>query len=389
MVSSFYPPYRGGGETYVSSLSQRLVKRGHTVTVYSAQTPCSAGETSDMGVRVIRMQTHGSFYGTPLSFFPPDFLSEKFDIIHCNFPNPYFSLVSAAVSRLRGIPSVLTWHNDVPEVTPVASVLVHLHDVLSTVYLAAYDKIIATTNVYAKTSPTLKRFSRKVEVISNGVDTLRFKPGNNGTSIRSRLKIDEGTVLVAFVGALTPWHTYKGLDIAISAMQKIVRSKRDVKLMIVGGGGLLGFYRERAATLGVSSNVLFVGTVSDATLPEYYAACDLLVLPSKDRSEGFGLVLLEAMATAKPVIASKTGGISEIVREDETGMLVEPNDVEGLADAILRLAGDSDIRRTLGLAGRRFAELHDWNLITERTDRLYREVVNTLSLIHISEPTRP
>lgn len=375
MVNTFYPPYAGGTETYVSSISRWLVKAGNRVTVYCAQNPCKEGESFDHGVRVVRMANHARFYGTPLAFFPREIFKEEFDVIHCNFPNPYFSAFSAVLSKLRGTPSVLTWHNDLPGVTPAASVIVGVHEIVSMTYLRRFARIIATTGIYAQTSTTLRRFKERLVVIPNGVDTIRFNPGNDGSGVRSELGVGSDDVLVAFVGALTRWHVYKGLEIALAAMREVLRLKQNVKLVVVGGGELLDSYQKEASRLGVSDRVIFAGHVTDEMLPQYYAACDLLVLPSKNESEGYGLVLLEAMASGKPVVASGVGGISDVVHNDENGILIRPNDAMALSDAVCFLASNREARERMGRNGRVFAELRDWNLVAEKTARLYREIV--------------
>ena len=157
MVNSFYPPYIGGAETYVSNLARSLVAMGHDVTVFCGGTPLPPGLSNDVGVRVVRMRVPVFFYGTPLAVFPASFATGDYDVIHCNFPNPYFAVVSATVSRLEGVPAVLTWHNDLPAVTGAASTLVGLNNIISAAYLAPYSKIIATTKIYANKSKILRR----------------------------------------------------------------------------------------------------------------------------------------------------------------------------------------------------------------------------------------
>jgi glycosyltransferase involved in cell wall biosynthesis len=323
------------------------------------------------------MKTHAMFYGTPLAFFPRETLTGDFDVIHCNFPNPYFSACSALMSKLRGVDAVLTWHNDLPGVTSTASIVAGFHDLVSPTYLRRFARIITTTNIYAQNSITLRHFSERLVMIPNGVDSFRFNPGIDGSCLRSELGVSAEDVLVAFVGALTRWHTYKGLEVLLAAMKDVLRLKKNVKLLVVGGGELMLFYQKVASNFGILDHVFFVGSVTDDKLPEYYAACDLLVLPSKNRAEGYGLVLLEAMATGKPVVASEIGGIVEVVSNGNNGVLVPPNDVSALSDAICSLAGNPEARERLGLIGRGFAEMNDWNLVAQKIAGLYREVVGT------------
>ena len=373
MVNSFYPPYIGGAETYVSNLARNLADMGLEVTVYCANRPSPSGVTFDGSVRVVRMRSPLSFYGTPLSCFPPSFAVGDYDVIHCNFPNPYFTAVSAALGKAEGVPAVLTWHNDLPAVTTAASFLVSLNYVASVAYLEAYSRIIATTFIYAKTSKTLRRHSDKVSVIPNGVDTYRFNPQVRSDEVKKKYHLNGYKTLI-FVGALTTWHTYKGLEELLRAFSVVAKKCERLKLLVVGGGNLLGYYQELARKLGGSDRVAFTGRVDDEALPSHYTAADFAVLPSRDSSEGFGLALLEAMASGRAVIGSNVGGIPEVIQEWKNGILVKPRDEEGLASAIHALYTDDELRERMGNSGRSFAEAHDWKNISKKVEALYRSI---------------
>jgi len=375
IVNSYYPPWIGGAETYTKNLARSLSRRGHKVTVYCSDRPLRSGVSFEDGIEIVRMRTPAAFYGTPVVFFPPKILKEDYDVIHANFPSPYLAAVSSWISAVRNIPAVLTWHNDLPPVTSGAGLLVKLHDLVSGSYLDAYRRIIATTEVYSKRSKTLQRYRDKVVVIQNGVDTGRFNPEVDGGQVRERFGLKEGTKVVLFVGALTTWHAYKGVDVLLKAFQLVSKKHGDAKLLIVGGGELLEYYRSLSVELGLaSSSVLFAGRVDDEALPQYYSACDVAVLPSKDSSEGFGLVLLEAMACGKPVIGSKVGGIVEVIDDGGNGLLVEPNDVGQLAHAIEIMLSDDERRISMGHAGRVFAKSRDWGVVAGRVGSVYSSV---------------
>jgi glycosyltransferase involved in cell wall biosynthesis len=210
----------------------------------------------------------------------------------------------------------------------------------------------------------------RVEVINNGVDCRRFRPDVNPESIRARYGT-AGKFVVLFVGALTRWHAYKGLDVLLSAMRIALQLKRDILLLVVGDGDLRPYYSSIARQLKLENKVVFAGNVPDQELAEYYAASDVLVLPSKDMSEGFGLTLLEANASGRPCVASNTGGIPEVIRDGYNGLLVPPNDPQALAQTIIRLAKDDRKRREMGRNGRRVAVSHDWRIIAKRTEAVY------------------
>lgn len=373
LVNSFYPPFIGGAETYASNLAKGLTACGNKVTVYCASTPLDPGEYMEEGIRVRRMRAPLRLYGTPIAVSPINLFAEDYDVIHCNFPSPYLASLFSYFSSLRRIPAVLTWHNDLPPVTSPAGLLVKLHNMTSSAYLRRFKRIIATTRVYAEGSPILSRWRDRVVVIHNGVDTGRFKPSNDGSKVRERHGLD-GKKVVLFVGALTRWHAYKGLDNLIRAFSTVAGKDPDARLLVVGGGELAAANAELAKSLGIWNKVTFAGTVPDALLPSYYAACDLFVLPSRDRSEGYGLALLEAMATGKPVIGSQVGGIPEVINNGVTGLLVSPNQPVELATAILALLSDGRRRLSLGAKARQYAEENDWRRVAAAVAVLYGEI---------------
>ena len=376
-MNSFFPPWRGGAETYVHNLARNLRRRGHEITVVCGDQPLEAGTREVDGLIIRRLHITRKIYGTPIMpYLFLRLLREPADIMHANFPSPYIAFITAFVSKLRRVPAVLTWHNDLPPVTRTAGVLVALHDYLVLpVYLKWFRKIIATSDAYARTSKNLEHVLPQVEVIRNGVDINRFNPKISGERIRGKFKLD-GYKIVLFVGALTEWHRYKGLEVLLEALS-LLDDESHVRLLVVGDGMLKSHYQQVASALSISSTVIFAGDASDSDLPEYYACSDLLVLPSKDRSEGFGLTLLEANATGKPVIGSHVGGIPSVIRDGYNGLLIPPNDPRTLASKLSELL-DRDGHRLIemGKNGRVLAETLDWSLVARNTEKLYESVLS-------------
>ena len=375
-MNSFFPPWRGGAETCVYNLSRHLKERGHEVTVICSSPPFEPGMQFVDGVKVERLRMCGKLYGTPI--MPELFqklMGEQADIIHANFPSPYIAYLASTVSRVRGVPAVLTWHNDLPPVTRMARILVTVHDQLVLpLYLPQFSSIIATSKLYAETSHILEAHMDRVVVIPNGVDTQRFNPDIPREEIRSRLGVDREKI-VLFVGALTQWHRYKGLDVLIQAMALMRDHAPEARLVIVGAGQLETEYRQLVSRHSLTSCVIFAGNVPDDELPKYYACSDMLALPSKDRSEGFGLTILEANATGKPAIGTTVGGIPSVIRDGYNGLLVPPNDPSALAEAIKKVLSDDDLLKRMGRNGRAFAERHDWAIVAKQTEELYKRAL--------------
>jgi glycosyltransferase involved in cell wall biosynthesis len=370
IVNSFFPPWRGGAETYAYNLARALSSRGHAIEVLCSSAPLRPGISQEGKVTVRRHLLIGRIYGTPLI---PSLVDDLFDLdvdlFHANFPSPYIAFTVAVASHIRRIPAVLTWHNDLPPVTPLANAIIRIHDThILPRYIRAYRRVIATSVTYAKQSRILPRLRGLVTIIPNGVDCERFHPGLKSARLREQL---EDKFAVLFVGALTKWHRYKGVDVLLSAMKIVLCKQKNLRLLIVGDGELEDEYRCFATELGIGANTLFLGNVPDAQLPHYYSASDVVVLPSKDQSEGFGLTILEANATGKPVVASKVGGIPSVLSHGYNGLLVPPNDPSRLAEAILYLSRNRDVAAAMGRNGRKVAEDHDWKRTAALTEQVY------------------
>ena len=192
--------------------------------------------------------------------------------------------------------------------------------------LDACDAIAVTSRAYARDS-WLARAGvdvEKCEEILLRVDTGIFTPHPNPLPQGERGKY------LLFVGALDRAHYFKGLSLLLRASARV----SDARLVVVGGGELLSQYKKEAARLGIAERVTFTGGVSDEELVRWYAGARAEILPSTDRSEAFGIVLIEAMACGTPVIASDLPGVRAVVERVNGGSLVPPGDEQALARAL-------------------------------------------------------
>lgn len=156
------------------------------------------------------------------------------------------------------------------------------------------------------------------------------------------------------VGRLAASERMKGLDETILALPKVAGAIPETVYVIVGDGDDRQRLEELAKQHGLADRVVFTGAVSDEELIGFYKQCDVFLMPS--RQEGFGIVFLEAMAFEKPVIGGNHGGTPEVIADNETGFLVQHGDVAALAERIIRLLSDDELRRRMGQAGRRRVE---------------------------------
>jgi glycosyltransferase involved in cell wall biosynthesis len=212
----------------------------------------------------------------------------------------------------------------------------------------------------------------KVRIVPNGVDVEKFKPTENVEAVKRQIGLgDEPCVL--FVGSLIP---RKGLPFLIEAAKKIVKEQAETKFLIVGDGPLRNQLANSLKTANLSGNFMFIRNVKEDVLPAVYDCADVFALPSIQ--EGQGIVLLEAQASGKPVVAFDVGGVNEAVHNGETGFLAKRGNSEELADALLKLLGDRALRERMGVNGRRFvSENFTWDVCAQRMLNVYHEALAT------------
>jgi glycosyltransferase involved in cell wall biosynthesis len=234
-------------------------------------------------------------------------------------------------------------------------------------FLRYADAIVASSWGYAKSSPILSPFLQELDVVPMGVDVRRFdgKVADSGVPRENELMAFENRIL--FVGKLIH---YKGLRYLLEAFSKL--ESREVCLMIVGDGSERAGLISMARRLCISDRALFLGSVPDTLLPSTYALADVVVLPSISRREAFEMVILEAMASGKPVVASSIPGVSDVVDHGKTGYLVPPGDPEKMTKAIDNLLQNPSNATKMGEEGRVTARLrYDWEKVYSSYSNIY------------------
>ncbi len=200
------------------------------------------------------------------------------------------------------------------------------------------NKTIAVSKNLASKMMSFGVEEEKIIVLRNAVDTNRFKPLKNKT-LRNSYNIKENTVLILFIGYLD---IFKGIFELIDAFYEVNTKNRNTKLIIIGEGPKEEELKEKVLEMGLKKSVIFTGKISPADIPKYYQSADIFVLPS--HTEGFPLVIIEAMACGLPVIASSIGGIPEIIEDNVNGFLVSPHDISVLVYKLNILINNPNLR---------------------------------------------
>jgi glycosyltransferase involved in cell wall biosynthesis len=372
-ISATFPPYMAGTGNVCYHNAVELAKLGHDVTVFTSRYP-DEDYTYPDSITVKRYKPWFRIGNAP---FLPQLLSLRgFDIIHLHYPFFFGGEMIYLLSKLTKQKYVITYHNDVILQGLARRFLTIYNSLVTRLVCGRSQKICVTSIDYGKhseVSKTIQNVTEKLREIPNGVDINRFSFGLDQGEIRKRYGI-ESKKIVLFVGALDSAHYFKGVDYLLRSFAQI--HDEDVCLIVVGDGDLRQSYIELSQSLNISDRTFFTGRVPDDDLPKYYAATDLAVLPSVTMGEAFGLVLVEAMACGKPVIASDLPGVRTVVDDGVNGFLVRPRDCEDLATKMRLLLENNEIRVTFGRAGRKkVEEKYSWENIGKKLERLYLEEV--------------
>jgi glycosyltransferase involved in cell wall biosynthesis len=356
VTATFPPNFTGTGIVCYHNCLE-LAKLGHDVTIFTANHPKVEYEYPG----IFNVERIDPLFRIGNGPFLPRLLKIKgFDIVH------YLN------SKLSKSGYVLTYHQDLIGSGVLKYIFKMQNALLLRKMVGGADRIFPTSIDYAEHS-FIKNIVEKrgddVMDMPNGVDVLKFHPDVPGAEIKRKHDIDDAKIIL-FVGSLDRAHFFKGVDVLLKSFSKI--KERDVYLVIVGGGDMMEYYIRLAQTLGISDRVIFPGKVSDEDLPKYYSASDLVVLPSVTMGEAFGIVLLEAMASGKPVIASNLPGVRTVVNEGSDGFLVGPRNGGDLTEKMSYFLENEETSERFGKKGRKkVEEKYSWERIGKRLERAY------------------
>ena len=374
-VSNF--PTGGESEAYGKSLAAyniclSLARKRHDVYVFTISENKKDCVEDYKGIKVYR---YGSLFGYRSEKFsfkilykPLDF---DFDIVHIHSGISITVVGGFRYAMKKRKPLVITWHGDSirePEYGRytgiIPSIATYFYKYLADKVLAHSEAIISVSESYIYESRFLGKYRDKIIMIPNGLNLEDFDIPYSKEECRDLLKLDKEKNIILFVGSL---HPLKGPHILLKAIPKIIKENKDILFVFVGSGDI-NKYKKLSEELRVKECIKFVGYV-DRDKPLYYKASDIFVLPSL--SESFGIVNLEAMACGVPVVASKVGGIPDVVKDGWNGLLVPPGDSEALANAIIYLLENEDIRERMGKNGRERVKNYSWDKIAEETEKVY------------------
>ncbi len=356
MVSDSFYPFKGGVAEHLHHLSKALLNRGHEVIVLTAKYPEACDKNNPYRVvrvgRILILPPMRIFNYTELTItvFNPleirNFLkNNRFDVVHVHGPLT-FNLPQAVLHYSKSC-NIATFHTQY--------VGFNWNKVFKLIFGNKAKKIHATIFVSetARRTASMYRFKREF-VIPNGVDLERFSP--TGPQIPWMREARKPVIL--FVGRL---EKRKGLEVFLKAVDGL-----DARAVVVGGG------LKKSSLDG--NQVTFVGEVAPEELPLYYRSADIFVAPSIG-GETFGIVLLEAMASGVPVIASNIEGYRNIITHGQNGLLFETGNPNSLRNQLVELLKKPSLKNILIHEGLKTAKKFDWNLISRKIEEVYKTCI--------------
>jgi glycosyltransferase involved in cell wall biosynthesis len=328
----------GGAEVWLMDVVRGLGARGHAVTIACRPGTILEKNARAQGFDVVPVAMRSDFDPLVVQKVARILRERKIEIVSTNMDKElrFGGLAARLVRNVAVVPSREVDY-------PLKNKLRYRFT-----YNVLADRVIANSVATKRSllinAPWLK--PDRIEVVYKGIDPARYlERPEEGDALRRELGIPADAPLVGFVGQVIE---RKGVHDIAAALPLVLNARASARFLVVGEGKLDGFLRQRLADAGVADRVVFAGFRND--IPAVMKAVDLLILPSI--VEGFGYVLVEAMAAAKPVVATNVSSIPEIVQHGETGVLVDVNDPPRLANAIGDLLDDPAKAHAMGERGR-------------------------------------
>ena len=368
LFSGNYNYVRDGANQALNRLVDYLLRQGAKVRIYSPTVTNPAfkavGEIVSVPSVAIPFRPE---YRLPVALTPDirrDLADFQPNIVHIASPD---IVAHRAVSwaRRRNIAAIASIH------TRFETYLAYYHlEMLEPTARAIMRRLYRRCDaivVPAESSAAVmraQRMNRDISIWTRGVDREQFHPGRRDMDWRRSLGIENDALVISFLGRLV---MEKGLDVFADAIDALAERSVKHRVLVIGDGPARDWFEQRLR------GAIFTGQLVGSELARSLASSDVFLNPSI--TETFGNVTLEAMACGLPVVAAVATGASSLVRDGETGVLVEPTEIDAFADALEAYAKDPDLRRRHGEAGLAYAQTMDWDRINSAVVRVYLRVI--------------
>ncbi len=363
----FPPKWIAGTEIASYNIAKYLAKRGHEIHVITSLDKSLPRESKEEGFHIHRVSCLGiKYFGIPSFWIAslPCLRKVNPDIIHIQ--NTTVGIAGFLNKILFRKPYVISAQGgDIYR----PWLLIRLSSRL--VFRQASAVIALTEHMKREMQ---KIHNCEITVLPNGVELESVKSTTLPKTVRRKSGLDETAEIILFVGRL---HIIKGVKYLIEALKIISQKYTSTRLVLVGEGEERQRLQEMVKGLGLSNRVSFVGSVPNRKVAEYMSAADVFVLPSL--SEGFPVVIPEAMAAGLPIVTTNVRGLPEIVKDGENGFTVDPQNSQQLAEKISLLLDDKELRQKISRNNRRKARQYSWETVVEKLEKVYLNAIDSHS----------
>ena len=329
-----------GAESVISALAHDMRQMGHSVYVAVFENEhlprnSVATQLEERGISVVRVRCRGRVDRQTIKTIREILHSREIQLLHTHGYKA--DIYGYLASRRMGVPAIATCHLWTRQTRAI-----RIYEFLDSLFLRHFDAVVAVSDLIGKEVRRAGIAPGKLTTIDNGIDLSPFEsaspslPGELGT---------DGRLLVGTVGRLV---TQKGIRYFLMAAQQALEKHPDLLFAVVGDGPDRRDLEQLAGKLGIAGSVFFTGSRAD--MPQVYASLDIFALASLD--EGMPMAVLEALASGRPVIATEVGAVAKLIVPGETGIMLQPADTGGLAQAILSLVDNPELRERLGRNGK-------------------------------------
>ena len=393
----------GGHVNNVIRLSKVLFDRGHEITVITTPHRYPGDELNNEleWAEIFCLPISGSYlsskYGIEFALKTLRKVRKlhaikKFDVIHGHSGYSMLGLITGISGKITRVPSIHSIYSPIQPIFSHNTVMFFSNRILSKFYLSQVNKIIVATKNVQRSLIMAGVPHYKIEMVPPGIDTSIYNPSISGDGVRKYFGIDSDQPLLLYVGSLTK---KKGNHVLIEVLRVLVKQLPDIKILMALNMPISNYEKEDTSKLcsietfkikekiksyGLDTNILPIGIVKN--MPQIMAASDLFITPflNTDGIVDYPISLLEAMAVGKPVIATRVGGIPEIVKHKENGLLVEPNNVDELVAAILYMLNNKEEAKDMGKEGAKIiSENFRLEILVGELERIYGEVISNYS----------
>jgi glycosyltransferase involved in cell wall biosynthesis len=368
-------PYIGGGVELGSyNLAVNMAKRGHEVFVFTTSIDSKKSIEIYDKIKIYRYPSNFTVGQCPISLsllYDPLFSEVDLDIVHARMGNLPAPLTAFFYAKKMKKKLVVSYHGDwvggFGGITRRVGVLL-FNKFFCDGLLGAADSVIALSENHVAESLFLKKYSKKLVYIPNGVNFGEFDIPYTKEECRNKVGLPAGSKIILFVGSLI---SRKAPDILLKSMKEILINHPDAYLIFVGNGPLRNELEDMAVNLQIQDNIKFAGYVSDSTTKAlYYKAADLFVLPSLE-GEAFPNVLLEASVCGLPLVVSGCECFKAIVQDGCNGLLTKTGDKNDLAEKIILLLNDEKRLSEMGSNAFDLVKNLSWEKIAQDTEQFY------------------